>query len=40
MDNPKAGCRKLIGAYRNMPAAARKKYRGYISRWLIEKYGP
>ncbi len=31
-------CRKIIGAYRNMPEKIRKKYEGYISEWLIEKY--
>lgn len=28
------GCRKLIGNHRNMPEKIRKKYKGYISRWL------
>jgi uncharacterized protein len=31
-------CRKIIGAYKNMPDRIRKKYKGYISEWLIEKY--
>ena len=32
-------CRKVIGTYQNMSSAVRRKYRGYISRWLVEKYG-
>ena len=28
-------CRKIIGAYKNMPEEIRKKYKGYISKWLI-----
>ena len=32
-------CRKVIGAYENMPRVVREKYRGYISEWLIKKYG-
>ena len=28
-------CRKTIGAYKNMPKAIRKKYKGYISAWLL-----
>lgn len=32
-------CRKIIGAYKNMPKSAKDKYRGFISQWLIEKYG-
>jgi len=31
-------CRKLIGAFRNMPEKVRKEYKGYISEWLLEKY--
>lgn len=31
-------CRKVIGAYKNMPESIRKKYKGYISDWLINKY--
>jgi uncharacterized protein len=31
-------CRKIIGAFRNMPEELRKKYNGYISEWLREKY--
>ena len=31
-------CRKIIGAYRNMPELVRKKYEGFISDWLIIKY--
>jgi len=27
-------CRKVIGDYRKMPRAIRKKYSGYISEWL------
>jgi uncharacterized protein len=30
-------CRKKIGAYRNMPATVRKKYKGYISGWLTNR---
>lgn len=30
-----AGCRKLIGSYSRMPASVRRKYRGYISAWLL-----
>lgn len=30
-------CRKLIGKYDNMPIEVRKKYTGYISKWLIKK---
>lgn len=30
-------CRKKIGAYRNMPLAIRKKYKGYISAWLLNE---
>ena len=31
-----SNCRKIIGAYRNMPEDIRKKYIGYISEWLID----
>lgn len=31
-------CRKIIGAYKNMPKEIRKKYKEYISDWLIKKY--
>jgi uncharacterized protein len=30
-------CRKIIGNYDNMPTEIRKKYRGYISEWLLKK---
>ena len=30
-----AGCRKVIGSYSRMPAGVRRKYRGYISAWLL-----
>lgn len=30
-------CRKVIGAYSNMPDATRKKYKGFISEWLLGK---
>ena len=30
-------CRKIIGAYDNMPLGVRKKYKGYISKWLTKK---
>ncbi len=29
-------CRGVIGNYKNMPLAIRKKYAGYISDWLIK----
>ncbi len=32
-------CRKVIGAFRLLPQEVRDKYRGYISDWLVEKYG-
>jgi len=32
-------CRKIIGAYRNMPIEVRKKYKGYIAEYLVKKYG-
>ncbi|MCI0538901.1 MAG: SET domain-containing protein-lysine N-methyltransferase [Verrucomicrobiales bacterium] len=28
-------CRKVIGAYRNLPSEVRARYRGFISEWLI-----
>lgn len=31
-------CRKVIGNYENMPEETRKKYKGYISSWLIKKF--
>lgn len=31
-------CRKIIGAYSNMPELVRQKYKGYISDWLVKKY--
>ena len=31
-------CRKVIGAFKNMPEKIRKKYKGYISSWLVKKY--
>lgn len=31
-------CRKVIGAFQNMPEEVRKKYKGYISEWLVKKY--
>lgn len=30
-----SSCRKVIGAYRNLPAALRARYRGFVSEWLI-----
>ena len=33
-----ASCRKIIGTYKNMPVETRKKYNGYISEWLKQKY--
>ena len=31
-------CRKVIGAFANMPNEVRLKYKGFISDWLVEKY--
>lgn len=31
-------CRVEIGAHKNMPLKTRKKYKGYISKWLVDKY--
>jgi hypothetical protein len=31
-------CRKIIGAFKNMPPEIRKKYGCYISDWLVKKY--
>lgn len=28
-------CRKVIGAYNNMPENVKIKYKGYISDWLL-----
>jgi len=33
-----SSCRKIIGAYKNMPKKVRRKYKSYISDWLVEKY--
>lgn len=30
-------CRKVIGAHKNMPESIKKKYKGYISEWLVKK---
>jgi hypothetical protein len=30
-----ASCRRVIGAYRNLPDERRQKYRGYVSEWLL-----
>ena len=30
-------CRKRIGTYSNLPRSVRRRYRGYISRWLLSK---
>lgn len=32
-------CRKVISAYKNMPMEIRKKYKGYVAGYLVEKYG-
>ena len=32
-------CRGKIGSYRNLPKEFREKYKGFISEWLIKKYG-
>lgn len=29
-------CRKIIGAYSNLPKLIRKRYKGYISTWLLK----
>lgn len=29
-------CRGKIGSYKNLPLALRKKYKGYISEWLVD----
>src|SRR3989344_7054225 len=34
----KKNCRKIIGAFKNLPESIRKKYKNYISEWLIKKY--
>lgn len=31
-------CRKIIGAFSNLPESTRRKYNGYISSWLKKKY--
>ena len=31
-------CRKIIGSFKNISENIRKKYKGYISEWLVEKY--
>lgn len=30
-------CRKVIGNYKNMPLDVRKRYKGFISKWLLPK---
>lgn len=30
-------CRKVIGSYSRMPRSVRKRYKGYISTWLLPK---
>lgn len=30
-------CRKVIGHFKNMPQSVRKRYKGYISKWLLPK---
>lgn len=30
------GCRRVIGNYLRMPRSVREKYKGYISRWLVQ----
>lgn len=32
-----SACRQTIGAYRNLPDSVRKKYKGYISSWLLKE---
>ncbi len=32
-------CRKIIGSFKNLPEKFRTRYGGYLSGWLIEKYG-
>ncbi len=31
-------CRKKISGYKNMPPRVRRKYKGYISQWLLDEY--
>lgn len=31
-------CRKIIGSFSMVPEEIRKKYKGYISDWLVKKY--
>lgn len=31
-------CRKVIGSFKTIPAETLKKYKGYISSWLVKKY--
>jgi hypothetical protein len=31
-------CRKMIGAYANMPPEIRLKYKGYVAKYLVNKY--
>lgn len=31
-----ASCRKIIGDFDNMPTDVRKRYKGYISQWLLK----
>ena len=31
-------CRKVIGSFSNLPESFRKKYKGFISKWLVDKY--
>jgi hypothetical protein len=32
-------CRKVIGSFAQLPDEVRQKYKGYISDWLVKKYG-
>ncbi len=32
-------CRKVIGSFSLVPSEIREKYKGYISDWLVQKYG-
>lgn len=29
-------CRNIVGAYKDLPASIRKKYKGYVSAWLTK----
>jgi uncharacterized protein len=31
-------CRGIIGSFKSLPKSFRSKYKGYISKWLVDKY--